>query len=132
METKNLHDSIFGFAHQLLGMVLDTISQADGHVRNEIESDISLRQSIEYEGSNFASLLSNRFKIVALACVDTFNGKQSQIKARPSGPIIEQEEEECEDTPVAEDEEETPTMEQILNTNGTESEDDREASTDMD
>ena len=46
-------------------------------------SDITLPQSIEQEGGNFIQLVTNRYKIVALTCVDTFNGEQKQISLRP-------------------------------------------------
>ena len=46
-------------------------------------SDITLPQSIEQEGGNFIQLVTNRYKIVALKCVDTFNGEQKQISLRP-------------------------------------------------
>ena len=46
-------------------------------------SDITLPQSIEQEGGNFIQLVTNRYKIVALTCVDTFNGKQKEISLRP-------------------------------------------------
>jgi len=36
-------------------------------------SDITLPQSIEQEGGNFIQLVTTRYKIVALTCVDTFN-----------------------------------------------------------
>ena len=44
---------------------------------------ITLPQSIEQEGGNFIQLVTNRYKIVALTCVDTFNGEQKQISLRP-------------------------------------------------
>ena len=46
-------------------------------------SDITLRQSIQQEGGNFIQFLTNRYKIVTLTCVDTFNGEQKQISLRP-------------------------------------------------
>ncbi len=53
-------------------------------------SDITLRQSIEQEGVNFIQFLTNRYKIVALTCVDTFNGKQKEISLRPHITIEEE------------------------------------------
>ena len=46
-------------------------------------SDITLPQSIEQEGGNFIQFVTNRYMIVALTCVDTFNGEQKQISVRP-------------------------------------------------
>ena len=42
-------------------------------------SDITLPQSIEQEGGNFIQFVTNRYIIVALTYVDTFNGEQEQI-----------------------------------------------------
>jgi len=53
-------------------------------------SDITLRQSVEQEGGSFIQFLTNRYKIVALTCVDTFNGKQKEISLRPQ-ILIEEE-----------------------------------------
>jgi hypothetical protein len=83
MNTQQLYDSIFGFTHRLLALVMDTAVKGDGHVQREIENDLSLRQAIEQEGSMFVSYLTNRFKIAALTAIDTFNGKQLEIKSRP-------------------------------------------------
>ena len=58
-------------------------------------SDITLRQSIEQEGGNFIQFLTNRYKIVALTCVDTFNGKQKEILLRPQITIEEEKNEYC-------------------------------------
>ena len=90
MNQKELYDSIFGFVHSMIGLAMDTVSGGDGYVKDEIESDISLRQAIEHEGSHFAQLLSNRFKIIALTLIDSYNGKQKEIKQRPQAPIIEE------------------------------------------
>jgi hypothetical protein len=84
MNSQQLYESIFGFAHRLLGLLMDTITKADGHVQREIENDLSLRHAIEQEGSLFVNFLTNRFKIAALTTIDTFNGKQLDIKSRPA------------------------------------------------
>ena len=61
----------------------DKLTADGGHVEEQIMSDITLRQSIEQEGGSFIQFLTNRYKIVALTCVDTFNGKQKEISLRP-------------------------------------------------
>ena len=90
LNQKELYDSIFGFVHSMIGSAMDAVSGADGCVKHEIENDVSLRQAIEHEGSHFAQLLSNRFKIIALTLIDTYNGKQKEIKQRPPAPVIEE------------------------------------------
>ena len=93
MNSQQLYESIFGFAHQLLGLVMDTLTKGDGHVQREIENDLSLRHAIEQEGSMFVNFLTNRFKIAALTTIDTFNGKQLEIKSRP---VYVEADEDCE------------------------------------
>jgi len=68
----------------------DKITAGGGHVEEQIMSDITLRLSIEQEGGSFIQFLTNRYKIVALTCVDTFNGKQKEISLRPQ-ILIEEE-----------------------------------------
>ena len=80
---QQLYDSIFGFCHKLLGLVMDTVTNAGGHVQSEIEGDVSLRQAIEQEGSVFVQYLTRRYQIVALTCIDTYNGKRREIANRP-------------------------------------------------
>ena len=87
---KDLHESLFGFIHKLLAVCCDKITAGGGHVQEQILSDITLRQSIEQEGGSFIQFLTNRYKIVALTCVDTFNGKQKEISLRPQ-ILIEEE-----------------------------------------
>jgi hypothetical protein len=87
---KDLHESLFGFIHKVLAVVCDKISAGGGHVQEQILSDVTLRQSIEQEGGSFIQFLTNRYKIVALTCVDTFNGKQKEISLRPQ-ILIEEE-----------------------------------------
>ena len=77
-DERNLHDSIFNFAVSILGTVLDITMKGNSHIKNEIESDESLKQAIRLEGSNFVSYLNNRFKIVSLTAIDVFNAKQKQ------------------------------------------------------
>ena len=67
---------MFGCTHKLLAVVCDTITARS-------RAHYALPQSIEQEGGNFIQLVTNRYKIVALKCVDTFNGEQKQISLRP-------------------------------------------------
>ena len=90
MSDQLLHDSIFGFVHTILAVVCDTIGGGDGHIKTEIENDISLRQCLEKEGANFTQFLSNRFKIASLTMIDCVNGKRREISTRPPEPVIEE------------------------------------------
>ena len=82
LKNRQLYYSIFGFAHRLIGLTMDAITSADGHVQSEIEADMSLRQALEFEGSQFVQYLSNKLKIFALISVETFNGKQKALLQR--------------------------------------------------
>ena len=92
---QNLYESLFGFIHKVLAVMCDKLTAGEGHVQEQIMSDITLRQSIEQEGGNFIQFLTNRYKIVALTCVDTFNGKQKEISLRPQITIEEEKNEYC-------------------------------------
>ena len=80
---QEIYTSVFGFAHQLWALAADTIARGNGHVQRELESDMSLRQSIEAEGTQFVQFLSNRWRMLALTGVDIFNGKKNQRLVEP-------------------------------------------------
>lgn len=82
-QSKALHASVFGFVHTLWALTLDTLTRGDGHVRQEIENDLSLRQCIEEEGARFVALLNNKCKLAALSSVGVFNGKKIQRLHEP-------------------------------------------------
>ena len=103
LKNRQLYDSIFGFAHRVIGLTMDALTAGDGHVQNEIESDVSLRQAIEFEGSKFVQYLSNKLKIFALISVDTFNGKQKEIALRPEVVEINEDTNREDPEPVGED-----------------------------
>ena len=82
-----LNNTVFSFVQRALALAMDLISGGDGYVQREIESDLSLRKSIELEAGAFVTLLSNKFKIVSLLTIDSTNGKLNQIRDRP--PTLE-------------------------------------------
>jgi hypothetical protein len=84
---SELHNTVFSFVQRALALAMDLVSGGDGYVQREIESDLSLRKSIELEAGAFVSLLSNKFQIVSLLAIDSTNGKLNQIRDRP--PPIE-------------------------------------------
>ena len=89
-DEQNLHDNIFNFAVSILGTSLDIILKGNSHIKNEIESDESLKQAIRQEGCRFVSFLNNRFKIISLTAIDVFNGKQKQKLLDPPPETIEE------------------------------------------
>ena len=89
---QEIYTSVFGFAHQLWALAADTMARGNGHVQRELESDMSLRLSIEDEGTQFVQFLSNRWKMIALTGVDVFNGKTNQRLTEPVEEICIEEE----------------------------------------
>lgn len=90
---QTLHNNIFGFTQQMLGTILDKICKGDNHIYNEIVNDISLRQSIQEEGSHFISYLTNRYRLLALSVIDVYHGKMKEIQSRPISNPVEPEKE---------------------------------------
>jgi hypothetical protein len=68
----------------MIAMLMDTLSKGNGFVQSEIENDQTLRQSLELEGAVFVNFLTNRWKILTLTAVDTFNGKKLQRLSEPA------------------------------------------------
>ena len=82
-QQKELYTSVFGFVHQLWALTMDKLAMGNGHVANEIENDVSLRQAIEVEGAKYIQFLTHKWKLLALTSVDVFNGKKQQLLAEP-------------------------------------------------
>jgi hypothetical protein len=89
-DQQQLYDSIFTFALNVIASGLDIVTHGKGHVRTELENDVSLKQAIEQEGCKFIQFLNNKFKIVALIGIDTFNGKRQQMLIEPILETIEE------------------------------------------
>lgn len=64
--------------HSSLAEVMDQLSRANGHVKQEIRCDLTLAEALHSELANILYLINNRIKIIALLAVDTWNGKQKQ------------------------------------------------------
>ena len=58
-------------------MFCDFVLKGDGYVEREIMSDLSLRASIQSEGTEYVQFLSNRARIFLLTFVDVVNGKRN-------------------------------------------------------
>ena len=84
------YDNMYGFVHKMLALLMDTVTKGNGHVSREIENDLTLRRAIGEEASKFAGMLTNRYQLIALTCLDTYNGKRQQRLALPP---VEQENE---------------------------------------
>jgi hypothetical protein len=101
-----LQDSIFSFAHTILALGLDVISKGNGFVREELENDLSLRESIEVEGARFVSYLNHRWRILALTSKVVFTGKRIQLLTElPLEKIVELDESTNESTTGQDDHE---------------------------
>ena len=86
-----LFDTLFNFTQSILGSALDKIVRGDGHIYSEIMADVSLQQAIRTEASCVIQFLTNRYKILALTIIDTYNGKQKEIANRvPITPVMEE------------------------------------------
>ena len=82
-QQQNLHETVFGFAHQAVAWVADFLSKGDGYVRDQIEADMTIRQCLEQEGQNWVQFLSNRWKCAACINIDIVNGKRRQYIETP-------------------------------------------------
>ena len=71
-------------AHRVVATIVDKFSAGEGHVKEQILADESLRQAIHEEGSEWVSFLNNKIKGAILLAIDVVNGKSEQLRARPS------------------------------------------------
>jgi hypothetical protein len=78
-----LHDSVFGFVHDMWALCVDKLFVGDGYIREQIKNDLSLRAAFEHEGQNLVQFMTNRYKIAVLTVVNGCNGKKRQQEAQP-------------------------------------------------
>ena len=95
---KALSDSAFDTIHKGLAVALDRLTKGHGWVEKEVGNDLTLRQSIQLEGSDLLFLRNNKIKIAILILIDSFHGKQRQREFEMchqayGGPEIVEEEE---------------------------------------
>lgn len=81
-------DSVFSFIHSSIATVLDTITQAEGHVANKIEQETQIRECLEMEGSYLIQYLNTKIRLLSLIVINTINGKKEHNATKP--PIIEE------------------------------------------
>ena len=84
---NQLRENVFNTVHSGYGYFLDVISGGGGHVREQVQNDLSLRTSLETELSDYLKYLNNLLKIVALSTSDVFHGKLEQRKSDPPPPV---------------------------------------------
>ena len=82
-QQKKDQASILDGAVFCLGSILDTVTAAEGHVKNQILADESLKQAIREEGSEWVNFLNRKIKAAILIAVDVFYGKSDQLRAKP-------------------------------------------------
>ena len=80
---QSLHESVFGFVHDIWALCIDKMTRGDGFVQTELKNDLSLRAAFEIEGQKFVQFMTNRYKIIALTAIDGFNGKKQQVLSQP-------------------------------------------------
>ena len=95
-QMKTLENNIFDFVTKGMGTMADAIMGGESYIYEEITSDISLRNALQSEFSDYAHYLSNQSKIVFLSIVDIVNGKMKQLaQLKENEPIIEEVSEGC-------------------------------------
>lgn len=85
-QKKQFQKSVMDGAHRVLAQFVDKVSAGDGHVKEQILADESLRQAIHEEGSEWVSFLNNKIKGALLLALDVVNGKSNQLRAEPRRP----------------------------------------------
>ena len=84
---NQLRENVFNTVHTGYAYFLDLVSGGGGHVREQVQNDLSLRTSLETELSDYLKYLNNLLKIVALSTSDVFHGKLEQRKSDPPPPV---------------------------------------------
>lgn len=80
---KEFQTSVLDGFHQIMASGIDRMASGDGHVREQILADVSLRKAIEEEGADFVQFFSNKVKIAVLSFLDIANGKREQYASGP-------------------------------------------------
>lgn len=80
---KEFQSSVLDGFHQIMACGIDKITGGEGHVREHILADISLRKALEEEGAEFVQYFSNKVKIAVLSVLDIANGKRQQFANGP-------------------------------------------------
>ena len=98
-----MRETVFSSLHKLFAFGLDLVSRGDGHVREQIENDLSLRDALEQECGSLLKYLTNKSKIAFLTATDTINGKMIQKQSEPAIQHVDDESNEAGEELVEQD-----------------------------
>jgi hypothetical protein len=73
-----LKDSFFSGVHKMYAFILDALTRGEGHVRQAVENDHSLRDAIAEEGAGLLQFINNKARIGLLSGGAVISGKMSQ------------------------------------------------------
>ncbi len=83
--------SLFDFVHKGYAFALDFVTKGGGHVRQQIESNTSLRTAIEQEGRDLVRFMNNKVKIATLTATGIVEGKMEQSTLKKNSlPFVEE------------------------------------------
>jgi len=66
------------YVHELYSLILDTCGKGDGFVKEQLMSDMSLRNAIQKELLQYSQYLTNRAQIFIFTLTDCIEGKKRQ------------------------------------------------------
>lgn len=88
-----LKDSFFSGVHRMYAFLLDTLTRGEGHVRQAVENDHSLRDAIAQEGAGLLQFINNKARIGLLSGGAVISGKmiQKRENSRTGFAVVEEE-----------------------------------------
>ena len=78
-----MRQTVFSSLHKLYAFGLDFLTRGGGHVREQVENDLSLRDSLEQECGSLLQYLNNKAKIAFLSSTNIIQGKVVQKQSEP-------------------------------------------------
>lgn len=90
---KEFHTNLLDGFHQIMASGIDKLARGEGHVREQLMADVSLKKAIAEESVEFVQYFSNKVKIAVLSFLDIANGKREQFAHEPQREDISIEEE---------------------------------------
>ena len=85
-----MRETVFSSLHKLYAFGLDLVSRGDGHVREQIENDLSLRDALEQECGSLLKYLTNKRKIAFLTTTNVVQGKVVQKQSEPTIEYVDE------------------------------------------
>ena len=88
-----LKDSFFSGVHKMYAFILDAVTRGEGHVRQAVENDHSLRDAIAEEGAGLLQFINNTARIGLLSGGAVISGKmvQKRENSRTASVVVEEE-----------------------------------------